>query len=119
MQTKSQLSRRTLLSGAVASLALPLLPRGSRAQSRPAVSEAAWAELGRHITGGVLRPNDPRFVSLTLPENLRYYNPPTQPGAGRPDPDAPFGDRDHLAWVARQRVNNGAGDRLALEERFA
>jgi FAD binding domain/Berberine and berberine like len=91
MQTKSQLSRRTLLSVAAASLALPLLPRGSRAQSRPAVSEAAWAELDRHITGGVLRPNDPRFVRLTLPENLRYYNPPTQPGAGRPDPDAPFG----------------------------
>ena len=79
------------MSGAAASLALPLLPRGSRAQSRPAVSEAAWAELDRHITGGVLRPNDPRFVRLTLPENLRYYNPPTQPGAGRPDPDAPFG----------------------------
>jgi len=64
-----------LLSGSAASLALPLLPRSSRAQS-PTVSEAAWSELNRNITGGVLRPNDPRFVMLTQPENLRYYNPP-------------------------------------------
>ena len=90
MQTKSQLSRRALLSGSAASLALPLLPRGSRALSPPTVSDAAWWELGKNITGGVLRPNDPRFVALTRPENLRYYNPPAQPGA-TPDPDAPFG----------------------------
>lgn len=90
MQTKSQFSRRALLSGTAASLALPLLPRGSRAQT-PAVSEAAWRKLGDNITGGVLRPNDPRFVRLTLPENLRYYNPPAQPGGGPADPDAPFG----------------------------
>lgn len=89
MQTKTHLSRRALLAGSAASLALPLLPRGSRAQSQP--SEAAWRELGQNITGGVLRPNDPRFVRLTQPENLRYYNPPAQPGDGRPDPDAPFG----------------------------
>ena len=85
MQTRSHLSRRALLSGSAASLALPLLPRSSRAQS-PAVSEAAWRELGRNITGGVLRPNDPRFVRLTQPENLRYYNPPAQPGTGGPTP---------------------------------
>lgn len=91
MQANSQLSRRAVLSGSAASLALPLLPRRSRAQSGPAVSEAAWRELDKNITGGVIRPNDPRFVRLTLPENLRYYNPPPQPGAGRPDPDAPFG----------------------------
>jgi FAD/FMN-containing dehydrogenase len=90
MPTTSRLSRRALLSGAAASLALPLLPRRSRAQSLPAVSDAAWWELGKNITGGVLRPNDPRFVALTQPENLRYYNPPAQPGAP-PDPDAPFG----------------------------
>ena len=78
-----------MLAGTAASVALPLLPRRSRAQSQP--SEAAWRELGQNITGGVLRPNDPRFVRLTLPENLRYYNPPPQPGDGRPDPDAPFG----------------------------
>jgi FAD/FMN-containing dehydrogenase len=97
MQTKSRLSRRALLSGSAASLALPLLPRASRAQSAPAVSEAAWRELGRNITGGVVRPNDPRFVRLTQPENLRYYNPPAQPGLP-PDPDAPFGVvRPHTA----------------------
>jgi FAD/FMN-containing dehydrogenase len=99
MQTNalSQLSRRTLLSGAAASLALPLLPRRSRALSPPTVSEAAWRELGKKIKGGVLRPNDPRFVALTQPENLRYYNPPAQPGAP-PDPDAPFGVvRPHTA----------------------
>lgn len=90
MQAASHLSRRALLSGTAASLALPLLPRGSRAQPAPAVSEAAWWELGQHITGGVLRPNDPRFVRLTQPENLRYYNPPGEPGQPA-DPDAPFG----------------------------
>jgi FAD/FMN-containing dehydrogenase len=89
MQTKSQLSRRALLSGAAASLALPVLPRASRA-AWPTVPEIAWWELGKNITGGVLRPNDPRFVRLTQPENLRYYNPPANPG-GAPDPDAPFG----------------------------
>ena len=93
MQTSSQLSRRALLSGTAASLALPLLPRRSRAQS-PAVSEAAWRELGRCIPSGVLRPNDPRFVRLTQPENLRYYNPPAKPGA-RPTPTrrSPWCDR--------------------------
>ena len=80
-----------MLAGTAASLALPSWPRSSRAQSSPAVSEAAWRELGSKITGGVIRPNDPRFVRLTLPENLRYYNPPPQPGNGPPDPDAPFG----------------------------
>jgi len=89
MPARSQVSRRAMLAGTAASVALPLLPRRSRAQSQP--SEAAWRELGQNITGGVLRPNDPRFVRLTLPENLRYYNPPPQPGDGRPDPDAPFG----------------------------
>ena len=97
MQTRPKLSRRALLSGSAASLALPLLPRGSRAQSASAVSEAAWQELGKNITGGVLRPNDPRFVRLTQPENLRYYNPPARPDLP-PDPDAPFGVvRPHTA----------------------
>lgn len=78
-----------MLAGSAASVALPLLPRRSRAQSQP--SEAAWRALNDNITGGVIRPNDPRFVRLTLPENLRYYNPPPEPGSGPPDPDAPFG----------------------------
>jgi FAD/FMN-containing dehydrogenase len=86
-----------LLSGSAAGLALPFLPRGSRALSPPTVSEAAWRKLDKCITGGVLRPNDPRFVRLTQPENLRYYNPPALPG-GMPDPDAPFGVvRPHTA----------------------
>jgi FAD/FMN-containing dehydrogenase len=88
MQAASRLSRRALLSGSAASLALPLLPQRARAQS-PAISETAWRELGRCIPSGVLRPNDPRFVRLTQPENTRYYNPPAKPG-DPPDPDAPF-----------------------------
>ena len=79
MLARSQVSRRAMLAGTAASLALPSLPRRARAQSQPTVSEAAWRELGEHITGGVIRPNDPRFVRLTLPENLRYYHPPPQP----------------------------------------
>lgn len=89
MPVSSQLSRRALLAGTAASLALPALPRRSRAQSQP--SENAWRELHKCLKSGVIRPNDPRFVRLTLPENLRYYNPPPQPGNGPPDPDAPFG----------------------------
>jgi Berberine and berberine like len=83
MQAKSQLSRRALLSGAAASFALPWVPRGSRALSSPIVSDAAWRELDRNITGGVQRPGDPRFVPLTQPENLRYYNFP-DPGLDKP-----------------------------------
>ena len=105
MQTASRVSRRALLSGAATSLALPLLPRAARAQSLPmtclvpsgyvdgeTIPDAAWQELGdpKNMTGGVQRPNDPRFVWLTQPENLRYYNPPANPG-GTPDCDAPFG----------------------------
>ena len=92
MQTASHISRRALLSGSAASLALPLLPRAARALSPSTVPESAWKELDdpKNMTGGVQRPNDPRFVWLTQPENLRYYNPPANPG-GTPDPDAPFG----------------------------
>jgi FAD/FMN-containing dehydrogenase len=87
MRARSQLSRRALLAGTAASLALPSLPRSSRAQ--PAISAAAWRELERCIPGGVFQPNDPRFIRLTQPENLRYFNPPANPG-DPPDPDAPF-----------------------------
>ena len=81
MQTASHVSRRALLSGAAASLALPLLPRATRAQS----TGPNWGELNNMIMGGVQQPNDPRFVWLTQPENLRYYNPPATPG-GRARP---------------------------------
>jgi hypothetical protein len=56
------------------------------------IPDSAWRELDdpKNMTGGVQRPNDPRFVWLTQPENLRYYNPPANPG-GTPDCDAPFG----------------------------
>jgi FAD/FMN-containing dehydrogenase len=89
MHAQPRLSRRTLLSGSVAGLALPWILHGARAVPAPGISEAAWAKLGGKITGGVLRPNDPRFVALTRPENLRYYHPPATPDAP-PDPDAPF-----------------------------
>ena len=90
MQTELHVSRRALLSGAAASLALPSLPRAARALSSSTIPESAWIDLGQNITGGVQRPNDPRFVFLTQPENLRYYNPPADP-RGKPDPDAPLG----------------------------
>jgi hypothetical protein len=94
VRAQPRLSRRTLLSGSVASLALPWVLRGARAAPPPLVcdvSDAAWEELaGRIKCGIVVRPNDPRFVRLTQPENLRYYNPPA-PSDAPPDSDAPFG----------------------------
>jgi hypothetical protein len=92
---QARLSRRTLLSGSVASLALPWVLRGARAAAPRLVcdvsDEAAWEELTDKIKCGiVVRPNDPRFVRLTQPENLRYYNPPATSDAP-PDSDAPFG----------------------------
>jgi FAD/FMN-containing dehydrogenase len=107
MQT-SHLSRRALLSGAAASLALPWLPRDSHAaRTCPNVSEKAWGELDKI---GLLRPNDPRFVRLTQPENLRYYNPPAGPGLP-PDPDAPCGvvrprTADEVAYAINWARNN-------------
>src|SRR5947207_9482653 len=90
MQTTSRLSRRALLSGSAASLAMPWVARRARAQpAAPKVSEAALRELELCIPGGVLQPNDPRFLRLTQPENLRYFNPPADPGNTR-DPDAPY-----------------------------
>jgi hypothetical protein len=70
-----------LLSGSVASLALPWVLRGAPAALAPGISDAAWKKLAGKITGGGLWPNDPRFVALTRPENLRYYNPPATPDA--------------------------------------
>jgi FAD/FMN-containing dehydrogenase len=111
MPAGSQLSRRALLAGTAASLAVPLMPRRSRAQSQP--SEAAWRDLNDKMikSGGVIRPNDPRFVRLTLPENLRYYNPPAQPGNGPPDPDAPFGlvrptTPEEVAYAIQWSIDN-------------
>ena len=83
-----RLTRRTLLCGSVASLALPWVLRGARAAPAPPardVNEAAWRELADKIKCGiVVRPNDPRFVRLTQPENLRYYNPPASPDGPPP-----------------------------------
>jgi FAD/FMN-containing dehydrogenase len=109
MPVSSQLSRRAMLAGSAASLALPSFPRGSRAQSQP--SDAAWRELDKRMKRGVIRPNDPRFTRLTLPENLRYYNPPAQPGNGPPDPDAPFGlvrpvSSEEVAYAIQWSIDN-------------
>jgi hypothetical protein len=94
MHAQPRLSHRTLLSGSVASLALPWVLRGAHAAPPRLVcdvSDAAWEELaGKIKCGVVVRPNDPRFVRLTQPENLRYYNPPATMDAP-PDSDAPFG----------------------------
>jgi FAD binding domain/Berberine and berberine like len=90
MYTRSRLSRRALLAGAVAGVALPWGLRGARGETAASVSETAWKALEGKIAGGVVRPNDARFVDLTRPENLRYYNPPAGPDAP-PDSDAPLG----------------------------
>lgn len=89
MDGQLRLSRRRLLVGAVAGAALPYRLRSAHAAPQQEVDDKAWAKLAEKITGGVLRPNDPRFPSLTTPENLRYYNPPARPDAP-PDPDAPL-----------------------------
>jgi hypothetical protein len=94
MRAQPRLSRRTLLSGSVASLALPWVLRGARAAPPPLVcdvSDAAWKELAKKVPRGVVqRPGAWWFQDLTKPENLRYYNPPASTDAP-PDPDAPFG----------------------------
>ena len=89
MHAQTRLTRRALLSGSVANLALPWVLRGACAAPAQGISDTAWKKLAGKITGGVLWPNDPRFVALTRPENLRYFNPPATPDAP-PDPDAPF-----------------------------
>jgi|SRR5208337_2510614 len=90
MPARIQITRRNLLRGAAASLSLPALARAANKIPVRAVSEAAWKSLAAKITGGVVRPDDPRFGALTQPENLRYYNPPLTRDA-RPDLDAPLG----------------------------
>jgi hypothetical protein len=89
MRAQPRFTRMAMLSGSVASLALPWVLRGGRAARARPIGDDALEKLAGKITGGVLRPNDPRFVALTQPENLRYYNPPSTPDAP-PDPDAPF-----------------------------
>lgn len=84
MLARPPLSRRTLLSGAAASLPLPWVLRGVRAANTTTIGDADWNKLAAQITGGVIRRpdaahNDPRFVVLTKPENLRFYNPPASP----------------------------------------
>ncbi|HEX3954875.1 MAG TPA: FAD-binding oxidoreductase [Stellaceae bacterium] len=89
MDARARLSRRNLLVGAGATLALPWVMRGARAAPSGPIADAAWQKLATQISGGVIWPGDPRFVTLSRPENLRYYNPPANPD-GPSDPDAPF-----------------------------
>jgi len=116
MHIRQRLSRRTLLSASVAGLAAPWVLRGAHAAATQGISESAWAELGRRVTGGVFRHNDarhndPRFLALTKPENLRYFNPPDRPD-GPPDPDAPLaavqphGAKEVAAAILWARDNN-------------
>jgi FAD/FMN-containing dehydrogenase len=90
MLAQTRLPRRALLSGVAATLAAPWVLRGLHAEPARAISENAWERLNAKITGGVLRPPDPRFDALTKPENLRYWHPPASPD-DPPDPDEPFG----------------------------
>jgi len=75
MSTKSAVSRRSLLAGVAASAILPWRP------SRAAPPEPDWNDLAKLIDSPVLLPNDPRFVTLTQPENLYYYRSAGTPGA--------------------------------------
>ncbi len=88
MHAQPRLTRRALLAGSVASLALPWVLRGARGTPALRTSDQPWKKLAEQMPGRVLGPDDPRFVGLTQPENLRYYNPPLSPD-GPPDPDAP------------------------------
>jgi len=81
-------SRRALLASALATLATPRIVRGAAPEASAKISDAAWNDLARQITGGVIRPPDPRFIVLTRPENLRFYDPPDTPDAI--DPNAPL-----------------------------
>ncbi len=67
-----RLSRRTLLAGAAAGLALPFV--SSPAPARPAfqISSAAWRDLAARVGGPVVRPGDAAYRALTTPQNLRY-----------------------------------------------
>lgn len=90
MTAQQRLSRRTILAGTAASLAMPWPLRWAKAQPATLalnLPESAWKELAGKVSGGVIRPGDPRFLMLAKPENLRYFHPP---GAnGQPGEDSP------------------------------
>jgi hypothetical protein len=100
MSTKSAVSRRSLLAGVAASAILPW--RLSRAASpRP-----DWEDLAKLIASPVLLPNDPRFVSLTQPENLYYYRPAGTPLAPMAvvQPPRPDAIATSVKWAADQNI---------------
>jgi FAD/FMN-containing dehydrogenase len=110
MNARLALSRRALLSGSAASLALSWVSRGARTAPTPTIGDKAWQTLAERMTGGVIRPPDPRFLLLTRPENLRYYNPPSTPD-GPADPDAPFA-------VVRPRDTKGVAAAILWAREF-
>ena len=69
--TRRQFLARTVRLAAGAGLglsALGLAGCGADASS----SNSAWRDLARRISGPVLRPGDPGFAAIALPNNLRY-----------------------------------------------
>lgn len=67
-----QPSRRRLLAGATAALALPWVARAGLAAPTPrALPDSAWRELAR-TAGWVVRPDDAAFRNLIRPQNLRW-----------------------------------------------
>jgi hypothetical protein len=74
-RTHPALSRRGFLAGASAlALAgdLGFRPRIGAAEEAPGISDAAWRDLSKRLTGPVLRPTDFDFEKFNLPYNLRY-----------------------------------------------
>jgi hypothetical protein len=63
MVAQTRLPHRAPLSGVAASLAAPRVLRGLRAEPARDISENVWKRLNAKITGGVLRPPDPRLMT--------------------------------------------------------
>ncbi|HLH77994.1 MAG TPA: FAD-binding oxidoreductase [Candidatus Binataceae bacterium] len=71
------LSRRQFLSHSMRAVAgvgvgLSLLDFGCSGGSSTSANARAWQELAQRISGPVLRPGDPGFAALAMPNNLRY-----------------------------------------------
>ncbi|WP_232631833.1 FAD-binding oxidoreductase [Methylobacterium sp. Leaf118] len=69
-------SRRNFLAGlggfAAAAKLMPGAGLAAEASGAKGPPPSAWTDLGRAVTGGVLRPEDPFFGDLCRPNNLRY-----------------------------------------------
>ena len=66
-----QTSRRRLMAGAAAAVAMPWVARAAGPPAARSPSQAAWRDLAR-VGGWVVRPGDTAFHTLIRPQNLRW-----------------------------------------------